>query len=158
MMDKIIYTAISQDSNKAYLNKVPHRSLAGMVLVYRFVNSSGKCSAVITNEKAFELGFTEEQLYDMAVKNVSHYLPVLREVKEGVFEITAAESGAIGMAKALSNGLLNGVLGRTKSSRVFVALGTDKATLGTDLIEVAKRASLGVQIFSYDRRNGLAVI
>ena len=162
MSKKLIFTAVNAVTSAQMLKLVPHRILCdGLAIVYRYVESDGRFSNVISNKVAFELGLTEPQLYGIALENLKHYLPILKEEEEGVFTISSLTGSMIGSSLALMPGMLDRLLNKTGEERLYVTVEPEKVTVATRVAAVFARclkASNRVgRIMTYSR-NGFALI
>ena len=163
-MRKLIFTAVNANLSSEILAVVPHRMICeGMAIVYRYVED-GRFSNVITDKVAFELGFTEPQLYGMALENLKHFLPVLNEEEEGVFTITSLNNDIIGSSLALMPGILDRVLNKTGEEQLFVIVEPEKVTVATRIsnifrntLEQAKNGNRIGRLMTYTR-SGFALI
>lgn len=162
MSKKLIFTAVNAVTSAQMLELVPHRILCdGLAIVYRYVESDGRFSNVITNKVAFELGLTEPQLYGIALENLKHYLPILKEEEEGVFTISSLTGSMIGSSLALMPGMLDRLLNKTGEEQLYVTVEPERVTVATRVAAVFARclkASNHVgRIMTYSR-NGFALI
>lgn len=78
--DNIVFQLINTEQNKELLAEVPHRSFLDLSIVYRWLvtlpdDEQGMQSILIKNDTAERLGLTEEQLYNLAVRNTVQLLP-----------------------------------------------------------------------------------
>lgn len=96
--DNIVFQIINTEKNRKLLATVPSRPFYDLSIIYRWVLHADKddfSSAVINNNLAMQLGFTEEQLYRLAVENTKRILPpavksvdgLLNEIRESVCEM-----------------------------------------------------------------------
>jgi hypothetical protein len=91
--DRIIFQLINTEQNKEMLADMPHREFEDLSVIYRLVariDGSGMISSPVHNNLAKNLGFSEEQMFQMAVENTKRLLPpvvtslddVMREMYE----------------------------------------------------------------------------
>lgn len=76
--EKIVYKLVNYEMNKALLDDAPHRrimDLAMVYIVYMAEGFYGVGTALIRNGHMKDLGFDEEQLYEIAMKNTPIILP-----------------------------------------------------------------------------------
>lgn len=163
-MKKIILSAVSAELSRDLLKEVPHRMVCkGMAVVYHYVEN-GKITDVITNDMALEFGFTEAQLFEMAQRNLKHFLPVLKEEEEGVYTITSLNNEKVGSGMAFINGIMDRVLNKTGAGQVYVTLEPEKVTICTKIsslfrktLEQAKECTRIGRVMSYSKE-GFATI
>lgn len=77
MKEKLSMEVVSSERNANLLEKVPHKDMEDMAVVYRFVldsDSEGRGSILVTNQLMDNYGITAEQLHEDALK----YAPVMR--------------------------------------------------------------------------------
>ncbi len=77
MKEKLSMEVVSAERNADLLEKVPHKNMEDMAVVYRFVldsDSEGRGSILVTNQLMDNYGITAEQLHEDALK----YAPVMR--------------------------------------------------------------------------------
>lgn len=77
MKEKLSMEVVSAERNADLLEKVPHKDMEDMAVVYRFVidsDSEGRGSILVTNQLMDNYGITAEQLHEDALK----YAPVMR--------------------------------------------------------------------------------
>lgn len=95
---RIIFTIVNTEQNEHMLANVPHRQFLDLSIVYRFVfaydERLGCESTTITNDLAEHLGFTEEQLYEMAYENTKNLFPTSIMDTKTVMEKMLVEAGA----------------------------------------------------------------
>lgn len=93
--DNIVFQLINTEQNKELLKKIPCREFLDLSIIYRLVvkvEEKEIQSAVISNELAGHLGFTEEQLFKMAVENTRRILPpVIRTMDDIMRELLPPE-------------------------------------------------------------------
>ena len=77
MKEKLSMEVVSAERNADLLEKVPHKNMEDMAVVYRFVldtDSEGRGSILVTNQLMDNYGITAEQLHSDALQ----YAPVMR--------------------------------------------------------------------------------
>ena len=77
MKEKLSMEVVSAERNADLLEKVPHKDMEDMAVVYRFVldsDSDGRGSILVTNQLMDNYGITAEQLHADALQ----YAPVMR--------------------------------------------------------------------------------
>ena len=77
MKEKLSMEVVSAERNADLLEKVPHKDMEDMAVVYRFVldsDSEGRGSILVTNQLMDNYGITAEQLHADALQ----YAPVMR--------------------------------------------------------------------------------
>ena len=93
--DNIVFQLINTEQNKELLENIPCREFLDLSIIYRLVtkiDEGGTQSAVITNELAEKLGFTEEQLLKLAVENTRRiFPPVVKTLADIMRELLQAE-------------------------------------------------------------------
>lgn len=117
---KIVFILINTEKNEKLLAEVPHRSVADLSVIYRYVvesNDSLTSSFNVTNEIADDLGVSEEELYNLAYENTRRLFPLsLRTLSEVIQNILPFNAPVENFAHApgvfvLSNS--NGTYGAT---------------------------------------------
>ena len=76
--DKIYFQLINTESNRDYLNTVPHRELHDMSVIYRILHSKdedGIKSIVVTNDIQKMWDVSEDRLFEMASENTKELFP-----------------------------------------------------------------------------------
>lgn len=76
--DNIVFQLINTEQNKLLLADAPNRQFQDLSIVYRWVmkvEDAGIQSAVIRNSLAKQLGFSEEELFKLAVENTRRIFP-----------------------------------------------------------------------------------
>lgn len=76
--DNIVFQLINTEQNKLLLADAPNRQFQDLSIVYRWVmkvEDAGIQSAVIRNPLAKQLGFSEEELFKLAVENTRRIFP-----------------------------------------------------------------------------------
>ena len=93
MKDKLIMEVVSAESNADMLDKVPHKEMEDMAVVYRFeIDSSddGRATILVTNQLIETMGVTPEQLHADAMENAPELKPA---VIKGMSEVMAEMMG-----------------------------------------------------------------
>lgn len=98
--DQIFFHLIHTEQNHDLLQDLPHRDFLNLSIVYRVMinlDQKGMASVQITNSLAKELGFDEQELYDLAYENTKSMMaPVVKPMGEMVLELLV-KNGAEGM-------------------------------------------------------------
>ena len=97
--DDIFCQVINYESNKDKVDKIPHRKLNDLAIIYRLkVNGKGMtddkklASAVIDYNMAAQYGINEQELYEIAYKNTKElFPPVVRTMDEVMYEMMVAD-------------------------------------------------------------------
>lgn len=79
MKEKLTIEVVSTEANAQMLEKVPHRELEDLSIVYRLMvddGPEGMASIVVNNDILEQLGVTPEQLHEDAMKNSPELKPV----------------------------------------------------------------------------------
>lgn len=87
----IIPTLLNTKNNLELLKSVPHREIADISVVYRFVvgNEDGASAAIITKEALEQMGLSFEQMEALGRENFElYYTPELFKVKENVWVLS----------------------------------------------------------------------
>ena len=77
--DRIVPNIINAHRNRELLANVPHRDFLDLAVVYRIMVESpigGFDTLLITHNVMKELGLSEDELHETAMKNISHVLPL----------------------------------------------------------------------------------
>ena len=93
MKDKLVMEVVSSEANTELLERIPHKDIEDMSVVYRFVLSSddtGRASILVTNQMLESMGVTPEELHADAMVNAPQLKPV--EIK-GMSEVLAEMMG-----------------------------------------------------------------
>ena len=100
----IVFQLVNTNRNIGMIKDKPHRSWLNLTIIYRAVIScpdNGFYSAVITEEIARDHGWTEDELYEFAVKNTPELMPLsVLEVTEA-FNIMTNEHKTMGAGVVL---------------------------------------------------------
>ena len=79
--DNIVFQFVNTEQNKELLAGVPHREFQDLSIIYRWVvkvDAEGVHSTVLKNELAGRLGFTEDQLFKLAMQNTRRMFQIGR--------------------------------------------------------------------------------
>lgn len=99
--DKIIMMLVNTKNNKEMLKDVPNRRYMDLSIIYRIMQPLPDGSfnaATITKELARDMGKTEKELYELAMKNTERMLPVhVQPLGEGV-SVISNDRGILGAA------------------------------------------------------------
>ena len=91
MKDKLIMEVVSAEANADMLDKVPHREMEDMAVVYRFVidsNDDGRATILVTNQLIETMGVTPEQIHADAMENAPELKPaVIKSMSEVMAEM-----------------------------------------------------------------------
>ena len=93
MKDKLIMEVVSAEANADMLDKVPHKDMEDMAVVYRFEidsNDDGRVTILVTNQLIETMGVTPEQLHADAMENAPELKPA---VIKGMSEVMAEMMG-----------------------------------------------------------------
>ena len=93
MKDKLIMEVVSAEANADMLDKVPHKDMEDMAIVYRFEinsNDDGRATILVTNQLIETMGVTPEQLHADAMENAPELKPA---VIKGMSEVMAEMMG-----------------------------------------------------------------
>lgn len=143
--ENVIYCLINAENNQRLLNEVPHRMVMDLALIYRMMIRAGEDgfnSAIITHELADELGFTEEELYHLAVENTPRILPEQIYYGEDCLAIVTNCCKLLGAAVLLYPGILG---------RVADTLGGDLLIIPSSIHEIFLIRSDGQDLANLNR-------
>ena len=88
---KIVFQLVNTELNKSLLEQVPHRSFLDLSIIYSLVitvDSEGVQSTKVTNDLAYTLGLTENQLFKYATENTKRLFPAtVRKMDEVMREM-----------------------------------------------------------------------
>ena len=93
MKDKLIMEVVSAEANADMLDKVPHKEMEDMAIVYRFEldsNDDGRATVLVTNQLIETMGVTPVQLHADAMENAPELKPA---VIKGMSEVMAEMMG-----------------------------------------------------------------
>lgn len=89
--DKVILELVNSENNKGLLEKIPHRNIADLSVIYHWIidaNNYGITSAIVTNQVAEEINLSENDLFKSASENLKKTSPAtiksLEEVLMGI--------------------------------------------------------------------------
>lgn len=159
----MIFTVVNTDRNEELLKAVPHRRICeGMALVYRYYEEC-RFTNVVTNVTAFEMGLTESQLYEVAISNLTHFLPVIEEEENGVYTISSLNKDLLGPSLAMVPGVLDRILMKAGEESMYVVVNTDKVMMTADISKFFKRSAEEVanrvsRLMVYNREEGLCAL
>lgn len=90
MKDKLSMDVVSSERNAELLEKVPHKNIEDMAVVYRFVLDDVKGSVLVTNQMLENYNVTPEQLHADAMEVAPEIRPA---VIKGMSEVLAESLG-----------------------------------------------------------------
>ncbi len=97
--ENIVFQLINTEQNKEMLANMPSFTFKDLSVIYRMVvkvNERGIESAPINNGLAKKLGFTEEQLFQLAAENTKRiFPPVIKTMNEIMRELFMKEDGMV---------------------------------------------------------------
>ena len=104
MKEKLSVEVVSLDANKDLLERVPHKSMEDLAIVYRLVldtDDSSKGTILVTNSLMNNYGITPEQLHEDAMKNSPIIRPAnIRGMSEVMMELMPrSEAEMLGLVK-----------------------------------------------------------
>jgi hypothetical protein len=73
--DHIVFKVINTEKNKDILKKAPHRKFLDLSVIYALTNESGQFLKMVTDQIAKTHGWSEEQLFQMAMRNTKSLFP-----------------------------------------------------------------------------------
>ncbi len=145
--DKLTVEVVSSEANAQMLEKVPHREMEDLSIVYRMMlenNPSGIASIVINNDMLENMGVTPEQLHEDAMKNSPEIKPVrITSIAEMLMELNQMTPDQLEMM---------GMSAAPEDQFMFVAT-VPNGTFGAGVIayenfmEMASQAAGGGDIF-----------
>lgn len=93
--DNIVFQFVNTEQNKELLAGVPHREFQDLSIIYRWVvkvDAEGVHSTVLKNELAGRLGFTEDQLFKLAMQNTRRmFPPCIKSMNEVLCDMMAQD-------------------------------------------------------------------
>ena len=93
--DNIVFQLINTEQNKQMLTDMPNRPFQDLSIIYRWVikvEAAGVQSTVIHNNLAKQLGFSEEELFKLAVDNTRRiFPPTVRNMNDVMREMFAKD-------------------------------------------------------------------
>lgn len=103
--DKIVFQLINTEQNKEMLANMPHRKFEDLSVIYRImvrIDREGTVSTPIRNGLADILGFTEEQMFELAAENTKRlFPPVVKSMNEVMREIFAKDGIPMDMVEQM---------------------------------------------------------
>ena len=115
MKEKLTMEVVSSERNADLLQKVPHKDIEDMSVVYRFEltqTDEGRTSVLVTNRMIEQYGITAEQLHEDALANAPEFKPL---VIETMAEVLARQMGIEDVSKEI------GLDDIPKENRIYVA-------------------------------------
>ena len=101
--DRIVFQLVNTIDNLVLLAKCPHRSFEDLSLVYRAITNfsdSGVSGFLITNDVAESMHWSEEYLYEKAIKNTRKMFPFLHmRIEEMMMKIIGDNATVESMIK-----------------------------------------------------------
>lgn len=94
--EKIVFQLINTEQNQEMLKGMPNRPFQDLSVIYRYVveiDKSGVMSIPIRHFVAEKLGFSEEQLFQMAAKNTRRLMPPKVENMNAIMREILAKEG-----------------------------------------------------------------
>lgn len=92
MKEKLVMEVVSVETNRDMLEKIPHKEIEDMAIVYRFdlgEFADGRSSILVTNQIINTMGVTPEQLHNDAMETAPMLRPlVIRGMTEVIAEMT----------------------------------------------------------------------
>ena len=79
LKELVMCQLVNADKNREMLKNIPHREYLDLVIIYR-VMFEDESSALVTNGLAGDMGMEEEELYQMARRNLSRILPIKEKI------------------------------------------------------------------------------
>jgi len=120
--DKVIFCLTGEETNRERKADIPTRQEMDMLITYRIVFDEGEKESVqITKELQQQLGVTEEELYQKAMKNMQHSFPVKLKTMDDVMEEIEGIMGE-GESKTFDNSLQN----IDKEQEMYILTNQDK--------------------------------
>lgn len=124
--DKIVFQLINTEQNKEMLANMPHREFKDLSIIYRMVvgiDGEEIASTPVHNGVADTLGFTEEQLFNLASENTRRiFPPVIRSMDEVIREML--------MNDEMPMEMIDIMLGETPPERQMYVISNDKGING----------------------------
>lgn len=101
MKDKLVMEVVSSEVNADLLDKIPHKEMEDMSVVYRFVvedQEDGRASILVTNNLMNQYDITAEQLHADALQNAPEIKPaVIQGMSEVMMEMMGPEAIELGI-------------------------------------------------------------
>lgn len=79
LKELVMCQLVNVDKNREMLKGMPHREYLDLAIIYRVMFEDGN-SALVTNGLAGDMGMEEEELYQMARRNLSRILPIKEKI------------------------------------------------------------------------------
>jgi hypothetical protein len=98
MKQTLAMEVVSAERNADLLERVPHRNLEDMAVVYRFVlndDESGRGTILVTNKMLEDYGVSADQLHEDAMKNAPEIKPA---IIRGMSEVLGQQMGVEDLA------------------------------------------------------------
>lgn len=73
--DHIIFQVVNTEKNQDMLKKAPHRRFLDLSIIYALTNEFGQFLILVTDQIAETHGWSEEQLFQMAMRNTKSLFP-----------------------------------------------------------------------------------
>ena len=99
--DKVYFQLINTESNRHYLENIPHRELHDMSLIYRVLfkkEKDGIQSVVVTDDIRRNWGISEDRLFEIASVNTKElFPPVIQSMSEVMTHFLGGDLPGIGV-------------------------------------------------------------
>ena len=120
--DKVIFCLTGEETNRERKADIPARQEMDMLITYRIIFDEGEKESVqIAKELQQQLGVTEEELYQKAMKNMQHSFPVKLKTMDDVMEEIEGIMGE-SKSKTFDNSLQN----IDKEQEMYILTNQDK--------------------------------
>lgn len=86
LKELIMCQLVNADKNREMLKNMPHREYLDLAIIYR-VMFDDESSALVTNGLAGDMGMEEEELYQMARRNLNRILPIKEKIMDSEDDI-----------------------------------------------------------------------
>lgn len=73
--DHIVFQVVNTEKNQDMLKKAPHRRFLDLSIIYALTNEFGQFLMLVTDQIAETHGWSEEQLFQMAMRNTKSLFP-----------------------------------------------------------------------------------
>ena len=73
--DHIVFQVVNTEKNQDMLKKAPHRRFLDLSIIYALTNEFGQFLILVTDQIAETHGWSEEQLFQMAMRNTKSLFP-----------------------------------------------------------------------------------
>lgn len=90
MKENIIMCVMNKEKNEEFLKTIPYREVLDLAVYYRYILPAAdelKANFVITNKIMKSWKITEQELYDAAKKNETHWMPSIKKVSTVLKEV-----------------------------------------------------------------------